>query len=508
MSSLSARRNFLRSTAAGACVGWSDWSFLSRLRPVGAAETSLSNGAVRFDAELEPLVRLIEETPRERLLEEIAVRVRGGTSYRQVVAALLLAGIRNVEPRPSVGFKFHAVLVVNSAHVASLSSQDRDRWLPIFWALDYFKSAQARDVQQGNWTMGPVRESGVPSAEQAPGAFASAMEQWDVERADTAVAGLVRSRGAHRVFDLFARFAARDFRSIGHKVIFLSNSWRTLQMIGWNHAEPVMRSLAYAMLNHHGEPNPAESDLPPDRPWRRNDELAERIRPAWQSGQSDPQAAHDLLATLRAGSSDDACDHVVELLNRGTDPSSIYDALFSGAGELLMRQPGIVALHAVTTTNAIHYAFRTVSEDPARRRLLLQNAAFLPMFREAMGRRGDVASARIDEMSLPESSDVAPDVAQIFHDVSHDRGEAARGVFAYLQQDRDPETLMDTARRLIFLKGTNAHDYKFSSAVLEDYYHISPAWRDRFLAASVYNLRGSEESDNGLVQRIRDALSA
>ncbi len=37
------------------------------------------------------------------------------------------------------------------------------------------------------------------------------------------------------------------------------------------------------------------------------------------------------------------------------------------AGELLMRQPGIVALHAVTTSNATRYAFQTQRErrDPS-----------------------------------------------------------------------------------------------------------------------------------------------
>ncbi|HZZ27241.1 MAG TPA: hypothetical protein VFE46_04470 [Pirellulales bacterium] len=34
---------------------------------------------------------------------------------------------------------------------------------------------------------------------------------------------------------------------------------------------------------------------------------------------------------------------------------------------------------------------------------------------------------------------------------------------------------IDAARLLVFLKGNNAHDYKFSSAVLEDYYHVSPS---------------------------------
>ncbi len=65
-----------------------------------------------------------------------------------------LAAVRNVQPRPSVGFKFHAVLVVNSAHLASLSARDTDRWRPIFCGVDYFKDSQARDQREGNWTMG------------------------------------------------------------------------------------------------------------------------------------------------------------------------------------------------------------------------------------------------------------------------------------------------------------------------------------------------------------------
>ena len=60
----------------------------------------------------------------------------------------------------------------------------------------------------------------------------------------------------------------------------------------------------------------------------------------------------------------------------------------------------------------------------------------------------------------------------------------------------------------MFLKGDDAHDYKFSSAVLEDYYHASPAWRDRYLASSLLLLPGSADRDNDLVQRTRAALNA
>ena len=67
---------------------------------------------------------------------------------------------------------------------------------------------------------------------------------------------------------------------------------------------------------------------------------------------------------------------------------------------------------------------------------------------------------------------------------------------------------IDEIRRRIFLKGTDAHHYKFSSAVLEDFEHVSPKWRNHFLALSMYNLKGSGDRNNGLVDRIRGALKS
>jgi len=93
-------------------------------------------------------------------------------------------------------------------------------------------------------------------------------------------------------------------------------------------------------------------------------------------------------------------------------------------------------------------------------------------------------------------------------DVSKDKPAAAGKVLALLERkDGAPEGLMTAARRLIFLKGDDSHDYKFSSAALEDYYHATPAWRSRFLASSVFWLKGSGARDNDLVKRARAALA-
>ncbi len=505
------RRGFLRTAAIGGGMwGLGDLSFLTRIGHVSAAEAKLDPAVVRLDSQIEPLVLLLEETPRERLLEEVAARICRGLSYRDVLAALLLAGVRNVQPRPNVGFKFHAVLVVNSAHLASISGPDEDRWLPIFWALDHFKSSQAADVREGNWTMGPVDESAVPAPRAAREAFVSAMDNWDEAAADVSVAGLSRVAGSDELFELFCRYGARDFRDIGHKAIFVANSWRTLQCIGWQHAEPVLRSLAYALVHYNGD-NPAKSDQPADRPWRENQSLAQSIRADWQTGKEDDAARSEMLVALRQSSPEDNCKLAVELLNRGNSPQVIWDALFAGAAELLMRSPGIVALHAVTSTNALRYAYAHSGNDETRRLLLLQNAAFVPLFREELLRRNrnGIADGAIDQLaSLPLESSGPAAVEEVFADVSSDRARAAAKALSYLQSGAPAADLIQAARRLVFLKGNDAHDYKYSSAVLEDYDHISPAWRDRCLAASMFQLCGARDKDNSLVARTRAAFGA
>ena len=505
------RRQFLE----GAIGSGVSLAFLSQLRPVSAAEAKLEPSLVKLDDSLEPTVRLLEQTPRDRVLEEVAARVKKGLSYRELLAALLLAGVRNVQPRPQVGFKFHAVLVINSAHLASLASPDSDRWLPIFWAVDRFKSAQAETQHESGWRMSAVDEGRVPAGSAARSAFVKAMDEWDESAADAAAAGIARSLGRDECFELFVRYGARDFRDIGHKAIFVANSFRTMDAIGWQNAEPVIRSLAYALLQHEGE-NPAQRDAEPDRPWRQNETLAKKVRGEWLDGKPSRDASSHLLETFRTASSADAAAAVVDALNDNVAPASIWDAILCASGEMLMRRTNILTLHSVTSSNALHFAYSSSDSAQTRLMLMLQNASFVPLFRQAAGEK-NLSDARLDKMSA-ESEDKKKDESheagkgagaldEVFADASHDRSAAAANALAYLDGGGRPEDLIAAARRLVFLKGNDAHDYKFSSAVLEDYYHVSPQWRNRYLATSLFYLPGSGAPDNPLVQRIREAMA-
>ena len=155
-----------------------------------------------------------------------------------------------------------------------MASPPEHRWLPIFWALDHYKASAARDVEErGDWTMEPVDEAAVPAGPQGaarrspprwtPGTKAAAdapSPAWPAPPAPTPCT----SSSSATACATSARSATR--RSTSPTACARSNC------IGWQHAEPVLRSLAYALLMHEGD-NPRDRDADADRPYRRNAEL-------------------------------------------------------------------------------------------------------------------------------------------------------------------------------------------------------------------------------------------
>lgn len=515
----SRRRFLLSATATGVAVGLHDLRLLRGLPPVGAAEARLDSGLVRYSADIEPTVRFLEETPRDAIIERLLARIKKDLSYRELLAALLLAGIRNIPgaelaSHRNVGGHLHSVLVVHSAHLASLASSADQRWLPILWAVDRFKFSQSRPFSEGrrppSWHMEPVDERAVPPAHKAPQAFADALDNWDEEAVDAAAAGLARSAGANQVFEILSRYAARDFRYLGHKAIHVANSWRTLRTIGWHHAEPVLRSLGRALAAYfRSEGHPEKREQLADRAWRHNRELAATIQPGWQVGKLDSAATSDLLSVLRVEDDLAAGDAAAAMLNRQIDPQSIWDAVLCGMAEVVMADPGFNTVHAVTSANAIRFAYQTCGDDETRRRLLLQAASFVPLFnRDVANRRRAVEVFGMDKQIgrlQARPLDGAPEAAldEIFADAGNAPLEAAGKTLTYLAAGGDSNALAVRARRLVFRKGDDHHDYKYSSAVFEDYLCLSPPWRDRYLAAAMFQLRGSTQADTALAERLK-----
>jgi hypothetical protein len=168
----------------------------------------------------------------------------------------------------------------------------------------------------------------------------------------------------------------------------------------------------------------------------------------------------------------------------------------------MLKQSGIISVHANTSVNALHYAYRHQDDPRARRLLLLQAAAFLPLFRDLLG--GERRHLRIDTLEARDrEADAGSTLEDIFATVSHDRVDAARKSLGYLAAGGAEPPFQRLARRYVVERNTGYHDYKFAEAAFENAASMGTPWRERYFAAAVLYLNGSADKANETVRRAR-----
>lgn len=479
------------------------------IHTAGAAGLGLTSrlGLSEPGGSVDMLLKLLEDSPRERVPRELAHLIREGLRYEDLLVALSLAATRNVQPYPDVGFKYHAVMVLRSIHSATQALVANEKWLPLVWAADYFKETQAQERAATGWHMSTrsAAAAGASSADAARHALVSALDKWDREAADTAIVRYARSASTDEIFSVLFHYGTRDLREIGHKAITVSNAHSLVKLFGSasQQAEPILRSTVAALVNSESEPNPATHDLREDRPGRLNRDRLRQIPRSWKQGHDDPGARADLRAALYHVSADDAGKVVVEMLQRGLSADVTWQVFFDTSAELLMHQPGIVSLHSQTTANALHYAYRTCGDEQTQQLALLQCASFVAMFREMT----NTGAADFDLQKLQAGEQAAP-LEDIFADLSaHRREQAARKSFSYLHGGGDAGSLIAAARHHLVYGAVEAHDYKFAEAVFDNYAQFPDAqWRSRFLSAGMAYFKAPREHPVPIVAETLELL--
>ena len=126
------RRRFLKATASMATMCLANRPELSSLIAFGGEQPP---ARLRFGPDIEPIVRLLEETPRDQCVRVFVGELRRGLPYRRFLAASLFAGIRRARSHHEV-YKVHAV------HQVSMDVGADERLLPLFWALNGYKQRQ------------------------------------------------------------------------------------------------------------------------------------------------------------------------------------------------------------------------------------------------------------------------------------------------------------------------------------------------------------------------------
>ncbi len=492
------RRTFLQSTAAvNTEIGASDLAAFAELSPATPAETRVTPDIVRYSPDIEPIVRLMEDTPIDHCPEMLAEQLRGGKSYRQLLAGLFLAALRGPS---SIA---HSVFVIHAAHEMSLDAPVEERLLPLFWALNNYKYWYNWHAQNPNRLL-PFKGV-LPPAETAETEFHAAMRQADGTKAEAAMLSILRSRGASHVMGLLWPYGAQDCVDVGHCAITVSNVCRVLPTIGRQHAEPMLRWVLQRLISKG------------DQTYLPNQERARqaigKLPGNWAASGGETGVTRELLAQMRDLKTSDACDLAVTCLTTGkARAGAVWDAIHLNAGEVMMRGADDGhSLHANTAANALHHAFHTSDVSADRLLIALQAIGWQCQSRrrkmetDAQWRASTLKIDELTDTDIPATEDET--TAEILASLSAQPHTAARKAFALSQQHPDAQMFQGAVRRLTVVKASvNAHDVKFPVAIFEDYAQVSPVWRPHLLATSVYWLKGSDTPDSAIVQQAREAV--
>ena len=508
------RRSFLSSASLlSSSLGAGGVATLGRLAPLRADEAKPMSDRLRASDDVERLVRQIDRTSRENAVEWMVGQLQSGVSYRSLLSAVFVAAGRfNMSP--------HKVLMVNSAHRLSLDMPPDQMLLPMFWALDTL--LHDRD---GGLRYDAFELTAVPASAAEP-ELTRAMKRFDSERATSAMLTLSRSIGTRPAMSRLWRYAGRDFSFIGHRAIAMSNSWRVLESIGWENAEPmfefVIRQLNGGKWEHWCH----------DENVARSREIG-KLPPAWAGTKSNPVATGELLETFRKEDHFSACKHAYELLAGGeAQAAAIWDAIYLIGGEFMMSYPTAdyiraAPLHTNTSSEALRVAFDRCGSPEVRLYTLLQAVAWAGNF-FSVGRERDqlrpIKITEIPDAEIPEDAGEAveaifatqPRQRYVAEDLSKSRGvigsreemdRASQMAFAFARRHRYHGEFLSMARSVTALKATqNAHDVKFPAAIFDTYRRISREWRPHIIAASMHHLHSSKMVDNAATRQAKELL--
>ena len=463
---------------------------------IGGSHARAASAFLQTPADLEQFAERVRKEPAANTLPFVAEQIKQGASWQELLAAVFLAGARDIRPRPH-GILHTVMMVESTFQLADAATTPRDAWQLVLFNLQDFKSSQVRDSREDNdYRMQAIAVDRSLTAADAKQQFVAAMQTFDSKRAEHAVVQLLPHVSRTEFFELFRPFSTRCYAFIGHKVIYAAHVERVLQRIGWQYAEPALRSLVLASL--------VGRDTKSFDAVRK---LTKTVPEAWltQSG-GDGQALFDELRACRAN---DAAALVSQHVQRGLDSSRAWDAIIRLGSLVFQRRPGrrasdgrtaLLPVHALTVPNAMRSSFLRSRDADTKKLLLLQAAAWTVALRDDLVRMVNLsmhAKQRIDARQEPESLDDA---------FAASSPSALRALLR-----RDERDLAESCQRLraaLVRTGSEHHQYKYAAAMFEESQRVEESLRPTLVAAAVDYLANHQDRETAFHRAANTMLGA
>jgi hypothetical protein len=336
--------------------------------------------------------------------------------------------------------------------------------------------------------MKPLASGPRGTPEAARRELLAALDAFEPERAERAAAALAALVDAESFFELLRPVTVRCHAFIGHKAIYAVQVERMLRRVGWQSAEPALRSLVLAMLVGR-ETEGYERAL----------ELARALPPLLLGKGGEAQ---DLFRTLRAASPAGALDAMAAALRAGLGAPAAWDAVVLVGADVFQRRPGrrstdgrgaLLPVHAVTVASALRSSFEAARDDVTKRLLLLQAAAWVARVRDALG---PIVGLSMEGASLAPASAPPATLDAVVESAS------PALAMAFLERDASGSgALVGRMRGALARAGREHHQHKLAAALAEEAGRVDARLRPRLLSPAVDYLANPKDEDTDVFRR-------
>jgi hypothetical protein len=322
------RRDFLGDVGRGvvtAAIG------LNMARELGLAAAVTEEAAQRLEfGPIEPLVRLMQETPATKLLPILAARLRSGTSLKELVTAGALANARTFGGEDYVGF--HTMMALAPSFHMARQQTPEEQALPVFKVL----YRNTNRIQEVGGPTAEVLHSVVPSAETSsatPGEqLRAAVRAKDGARAEAIFAAVAQT--PEDALDALL-YEVQDETEV-HRVALPYRAWDLLGLIGREHATTLLRQSVRYCVNS-------------EKRWAQNrsrDLLARLLEEhklldrAPGTRTADDAWVEALSVTIFKATPEQAATAAATALAEGFAPDAIGEAITLAANQIILRDHG------------------------------------------------------------------------------------------------------------------------------------------------------------------------
>jgi len=424
--------------------------------------------------ELEELARFFAQATRAQALERAYALAAQGADVDHLLGAIFLTGLREVRPRPH-GI-LHTVMMVDSVRELGARAAPHERWQLAYFNVADLMTALERDRDEsGDFKLAPLSYAQPKSVDVARTQFIDALDAFDAERAEWSAVIFAKLAGADEFFELVYPYAARCYAFIGHKIIYAVQVESMLRHIGWQHAEPAVRSLVRTLLVDRDTETFAQAS-----------EQARSLEVRGTQRDYDVGYVAQLVRDLRRTDPGESLALVHGALADGGAPNEVWDALLVRGAQIFAARPGrraadgrdaLLPVHAFTVPNALRTASERARSPETERLLLFQAGAWIGALERDLERMVGLVE--------PDRPDEDPDGGTPRLDEVLRTGSVASAKRLIARKPSAASQLLSGLTQRLAQRGREHHQHKYLAACAQEIARVHPALVPQVLAPAL-----------------------